>query len=95
MFNRCILKKNTAGFKVISVHNLEIIDSQKGAIVEGAFALVPRDKGIRLTSKKSDTFEAFESLRQSGRVNNSCVNSRTPMSESPNKPPYITVGHYA
>jgi hypothetical protein len=92
---RCILKKtNTASFRIISVHSLEIIDSQIGDMMEAFFTLVPREKGIRLTSKKRDTSEAFESLRQSGRVNNSRGNSRTPMSESPNKPPYITVGHY-
>jgi hypothetical protein len=48
-------------------------------------------KGIHLTCKKRNTFEAFESLRQSGRVNNSRENDRTPM----NNPPYITVGHYS
>jgi hypothetical protein len=63
--------------------------------VEGVFTLVPREKGIRLTCKKRDTSEAFESLRRSGRVKNSRVNARTPMSESPHNPPYITFGHYA
>jgi hypothetical protein len=60
---RCILEKNnTAHFRIISVHSLEIIDSQIGAMREGVFTLVPREKGIRLTGKKRDTFEAFESL---------------------------------
>jgi hypothetical protein len=45
-------EKNTAGFRVIFVHSLEIIDSQTGAIMEGVFTLVPREKGIRLTRKK-------------------------------------------
>jgi hypothetical protein len=63
--------------------------------MEGVFTLISRVKVIRLTCKKRNTFEAFESLRQSGRVNNPRVNARTPMTESPNKPSYITVGHYA
>jgi hypothetical protein len=91
---RCILEKNNAaGYRINSVHSLEIIDSQVGAIMESVFTLVPREKGICLTIKKRD--KAFESLQQSGRVNNSRGNARTPMSESPHKPPYITVGHYA
>jgi hypothetical protein len=40
-------------------------------MMEGIFTLLPRDKGIRLTSKKRDVFEAFESVRRSGRVNDS------------------------
>jgi hypothetical protein len=93
---RFILEKNNAaaGYRIDSVHILEIIDSQVGGMMESVFTLVPREKGICLTSKKRDTFEAFESLRRSGRVNNSRGNARTPMSESPHKPPYITVGHY-
>jgi hypothetical protein len=92
---RILDENNTTRFRAISVYSLEIIDSQIGAIMEGVFTLVPREKGIRVTSKKRDNFGAFESLRQNGRFNNSRGNSRMPMSESPSKPPYITVVHYA
>jgi hypothetical protein len=74
---------------------LEIIDLKVGTILEGVFTLVPRTKGICLTCKKRNNYEAFESLRRSGRVKNSRGNARTPTPESPNKPPYITVSHYA
>lgn len=93
---RRLLEKNkVTDYRIDSVHSLEIIDSKEGAIMDGVFTLIPRVKGIHLTSTKRNTFEAFESLRQSGRVNNSRGNDRTPMTESPNNPPYITVGHYA
>jgi hypothetical protein len=93
---RRLLEKNKVTDYIIdSVHSLEIIDSKEGATMEGVFTLIPRVKGILLTCKKRNTFEAFESLRQSGRVNNSRGNARTPMNEYPNKPPYITAGHFA
>jgi hypothetical protein len=92
----CILEKNkVTDYRVDSSHSLEIIDSKEGDIMEGVFALITKVKGIHLTCKKRNTFEAFESLRQSGRVNNSRGNARTPMSEYPSNPPYITATHYA
>jgi hypothetical protein len=93
---RRLLERNkVADYRIDSAHSLEIIGSKEGAIMDGVFALIPRVKGIHLTSTKRNTFEAFESLPQSGRVNNSRGNDRTPMTESPSNPPYITVGHYA
>jgi hypothetical protein len=68
---RCLLEKNkVTDYRINSVHSLEIIDSKEGAIMKGVFTLIPRVKGIRLTCKKRNTFEAFESLRKYGRVNN-------------------------
>jgi hypothetical protein len=83
---RHILKdNNTTSFRAISVHSLEIIDSQNGAIMDGVFTLVHIEKGIHLTSKKRDTFGAFESLRKIWRFINSRGNSISPMSESSSK----------